>query len=164
MDHSSQHILYPLLHPIPISSLQVQLADVKLAADSRDQRRVETPPRVLMKTRAAADRAARAAAAAANGEGLGHANSRYCILMKCYRTLQYALCQISVVCGTPAYFCGAHPPRQKSRHSLKTSGCAKCAQNKLSRGSHLMKRFDAPEQHSLSRCIDTVEIIHVVSE
>ncbi|KAL3143822.1 hypothetical protein ABBQ32_003649 [Trebouxia sp. C0010 RCD-2024] len=54
----------------------VQLADVKLAADSRDQRRVETPPRVLMKTRAAADRAARAAAAAANGEAAGHANSR----------------------------------------------------------------------------------------
>lgn len=61
---------------ISISSLQVQLADVKLAADSRDQRRVETPPRVLMKTRAAADRAARAAAAAANGEAAGHANSR----------------------------------------------------------------------------------------
>ena len=75
------HSVPSLLHPIPISSLQVQLADVKLAADSRDQRRVETPPRVLMKTRAAADRAARAAAAAANGEGLGHANSRYCILM-----------------------------------------------------------------------------------
>jgi putative NIF3 family GTP cyclohydrolase 1 type 2 len=55
--------------------LQVRLADVKLA-DSRDQRRVETPPRVLMKNRAAADRAARAAAAAANGEGSGQANNR----------------------------------------------------------------------------------------
>ena len=56
--------------------LQVRLADVKLA-DSRDQRRVETPPRVLMKNRAAADRAARAAAAAANGEGSGQANNRF---------------------------------------------------------------------------------------
>lgn len=56
---------------------QVQLADVKLAADSRDQRRVETPPRLLMKNRAAADRAARAAAAAANGEDAGQANNRY---------------------------------------------------------------------------------------
>lgn len=53
----------------------VRLADVKLA-DSRDQRRVETPPRVLMKNCAAADRAARAAAAAANGEGAGQANNR----------------------------------------------------------------------------------------
>ena len=56
---------------------QVQLADVKLAADLRDQRRVETPPRLLMKNRAAADRAARAAAAAANGEDAGQANNRY---------------------------------------------------------------------------------------
>lgn len=55
--------------------VQVRLADVKLA-DSRDQRRVETPPRVLMKNCAAADRAARAAAAAANGEGAGQANNR----------------------------------------------------------------------------------------
>ncbi|KAL0037170.1 hypothetical protein WJX79_003762 [Trebouxia sp. C0005] len=53
----------------------VRLADVKLA-DSRDQRRVETPPRVLVKNRAAADRAARAAAAAANGEASGQANNR----------------------------------------------------------------------------------------
>lgn len=53
----------------------MRLADVKLA-DSRDQHRVETPPRVLMKNRAAADKAARAAAAAANGEGAGQASNR----------------------------------------------------------------------------------------
>ena len=57
-------------------SPQVRLADVKFPGD---QRRVETPPRVLMKTRAAADRAARAAAAAANGDGAGQANNRSCI-------------------------------------------------------------------------------------
>lgn len=56
-------------------AVQVRLADVKLA-DSRDQHRVETPPRVLMKNRAAADKAARAAAAAANGEGAGQASNR----------------------------------------------------------------------------------------
>ena len=61
------------------ATLQVRLADFKLA-DSRDQRRVETPPRVLMKNKAAADRAARAAAAAANGEGAGQANNRSRVL------------------------------------------------------------------------------------
>lgn len=68
-----------------------------MAADSRDQRRVETPPRVLMKNRAAADRAARAAAAAANGEAAGQANSRYAIMKQTlwlhilanYHMLQY---------------------------------------------------------------------------
>lgn len=81
---------------------QVRLADVKLTDQRDQQRRTETPPRVLMKNRQAQDRA-RAAAAAANGQGAGQPNSRYLCNSLCMASSNIGPCAMGTYCLVISY-------------------------------------------------------------